>query len=68
MAMTTNSLDHGFACCEMMLHGHYLEIRLVINPLIPTNASIGERVRTMQDRRERLIEECNTCYVHFLDQ
>lgn len=41
----------------MILYSRHSEIRLTIEPLIPVNAFIEERVRIMRARRVRRIEE-----------
>lgn len=53
--MTTGTFDRGFACYEVILHGHDLEIGLATGPIVAANASIEEMVRIMSTRRVRLI-------------
>lgn len=58
------NFDHGFEYYETILHSHYPEIALVIEPLTLIDISIEARVRIMRARRVRLLEELESYYLY----
>lgn len=63
----TTIFDHGFECCEIILHSHYPEIGLAIESLVLVNAFL-EMVRIMRARGVSLIEALDSSYLYLPEQ